>query len=324
MRGCSDRLNNMSVPSCPSRSAASPNTGQPHEAVRAARIAAGLSLRELARRIGVSPATLSAVENGRTGLSVERLNAVAAALGLTAAQLLGGTPAPARDGAAPPAAADVVDGSGDWRAFGPLGADPVLIAAIASFVDIGYHGTTVRALADRAGTSVPGLYHRYRDKQDLLVRILDLTMDELHWRVPAARAEGADPVHRVRLIVEALALFHTHRRELGFIGASEMRSLLPADRARIARSRREIQRYLDEEIESGRADGYFDVDDPQAAGRAIATMCTGIAQWFAERGPYTPEQIARQYADFAIALLTQGHRIGAGRRVGGPFPPALS
>ncbi|WP_280510543.1 helix-turn-helix domain-containing protein, partial [Nocardia farcinica] len=45
----------------------------PHEAIRAARRAAGLSLRELARRIEVSPATLSAVENGRTGLSVARL-----------------------------------------------------------------------------------------------------------------------------------------------------------------------------------------------------------------------------------------------------------
>src|SRR5690606_33326086 len=210
------------------------------------------------------PATLSAIENGRTGLSVERLNSVAATLGLTASRLLGdgGLAVPGR-GSAETAVESDRDAHSDWRAFGPLDADPVLIAAIASFVDIGYHGATVRALADRAGTSVPGLYHRYRDKQDLLVRILDLTMDELHWRVPAARAEGADPVHRVRLIVEALALFHTHRRELGFIGASEMRSLLPADRARIARSRREIQRYLDEEIESGRADGYFDVDDPQ-------------------------------------------------------------
>lgn len=291
--------------SVPSSSVSPPNTGPPHEAIRAARVAAGLSLRELARRIGVSPATLSGIETGRTGLSVERLNTVAAALGLTAAQLLGGahSSVSTRGGAATTGAERDGAPRRDWRAFGPLDADPVLIAAIASFVDIGYHGTTVRALADRAGTSVPGLYHRYRDKQDLLVRILDLTMDELHWRVPAARAEGADAVARVRLIVEALALFHTHRRELGFIGASEMRSLLPADRTRIARSRREIQRYLDEEIEAGRAAGDFDIDDPHAAGRAISTMCTGIAQWFAERGPYTPEQIALQYGDFALALL---------------------
>jgi len=330
---------NASVPNASSNAAASGARGSnavdglvsaalpPHEAIRAARVAAGLSLRELARRIEVSPATLSAIENGHTGLSVDRLNSVAAALGLTAPRLLdGGAPnVPGAESAAsghpwtasgraataaaatePADPAPAYGARPDWRVFGPLDADPVLTAAIASFVDIGYHGTTVRALADRAGTSVPGLYHRYRDKQDLLVRILDLTMDELHWRVPAARAEGEDAVTRVRLVVEALALFHTHRRELGFIGASEMRSLLPADRVRIARSRREIQRMLDEEIESGRATGHFGVDDPQAAGRAISTMCTGIAQWYSARGPSTPEQIATQYGDFALALLTPG------------------
>lgn len=268
----------------------------PHEAIRAARRAAGLSLRELARRIEVSPATLSAVENGRTGLSVARLARLAEALGVSPARLLGGPPAVAPGRPAPAE-------HGAWREFGPLDADPVLTAAIASFVDIGYHGTTVRALADRAGTSVPGLYHRYRDKQDLLVRILDLTMGELHWRVRAARAEGRDAVERVRLIVEALALFHSHRRELGFIGASEMRSLLPADRARIARSRTELQHLLDEEIEAGRAAGLITTPHPKAAGRAIATMCTGIAQWFRERGPATPEQIAAQYGEFALDLL---------------------
>lgn len=300
-----------------SSSEPSPNTGPPtavvprvaapNEAIRAARVAAGLSLRELARRIEVSPATLSAIENGRTGLSVERLNSVAAALGVSAPRLLDGSGADSRPRSVSSeraGRAGAVSARPDWRAFGPLAADPVLTAAIASFVDIGYHGTTVRALADRAGTSVPGLYHRYRDKQDLLVRILDLTMDELHWRVRAARAEGEDAVTRVRLVVEALALFHTHRRELGFIGASEMRSLLPADRTRIARSRRELQHILDEEIESGCATGDFAVDDPHAAGRAIATMCTGIAQWFAERGPYTPEQIATQYGRFALDLLS--------------------
>ncbi|NUS91329.1 MAG: TetR family transcriptional regulator, partial [Nocardia sp.] len=133
----------------------------PHEAIRAARREGGLSLREVARRIGVSPATLSALENGRTGLSVSRLTELAAALGVPARDLLGGS------GAVAPSGSDVRESAGarGWREFGPPGFDPVLTAAIALFVEIGYHGTTVRALARRAGTSVPGLYHHYRDKQ---------------------------------------------------------------------------------------------------------------------------------------------------------------
>ncbi|NUS91390.1 MAG: transcriptional regulator, partial [Nocardia sp.] len=154
-----------------------------------------------------------------------------------------------------------------------------------------------------AGTSVPGLYHHYRDKQEVLVRILDLTMDDLHWRVRAARAEGRDGVERVRSIVEALALFHTHRRELGFIGASEMRSLRPADRARIARSRSELQQILDEEIAAGTAAGALTTPNPRAAGRAIATMCSGISQWYREDGGASAEEIASQYGEFALDML---------------------
>ncbi|MBF6207767.1 TetR family transcriptional regulator [Streptomyces gardneri] len=273
----------------------------PHEAIRRARRAAGLSLREVARRLEVSPATLSAVETGKTGISLARLTRLSDVLGVPVTHLLGATSSAARPVTDRPGPGPGAPGG--WRVFAPLDVDPVLAAALASFVEIGYHGTTVRAVARRAGTSVPGLYHHYRDKHDLLVRILDLTMDELHWRVRAARAEGRDSVHRVRVIVEALALFHTHRRDLGFIGASEMRSLSPGERARIARSRRDIQAILDDAIAEAHAERRIRTTDTRAAGRAIATMCTAIPQWFRESGPATPEEVAARYGDFALGML---------------------
>ncbi len=272
-----------------------------HEAIRTARVAAGLSLRELARRVDVSPATLSAIENGKTGVSVDRLQVLAGALGTSAAHLLGQSRGKvarlertAESGAGAP---------GSWREFLPMPIDPVLSAAIDAFVETGYHGATMRSLAARAGMSVPGVYHHYRDKQDLLVRILDITMAELHWRVRAARDEGRTSVDRVGLIVEALALYHTHRRELAFIGASEMRSLEPGNRERIAQSRNELQRMLDHEIADAIAAGELSTRHPRDAGRAISTMCTSLPQWFRLDGPSTPEQVAREYAAFALDLL---------------------
>ncbi|MFD1814828.1 TetR family transcriptional regulator [Rhodococcus gannanensis] len=275
-------------------------------AIRAARAEAGLTVRDLARRLGVSPATVSAVENGRTGVSVDRIRDIADALGTTAARLLGEQvePAPRHD---PPRA--VTDTAVDrpagahWRDFPPLEIDAVLAAAIDAFVETGYHGATVRAVAQRAGMSVPGVYHHYRDKQALLVRALDITMDELHWRIRAARDEGAGTVERVALMVEALALYHTHRRELAFIGASEMRSIEEPDRTRITASRNEIQYLLDDGIDAAVRSGDLSTPHPRDAGRAIATMCTSLPQWFRADGPSTPEQIATEYAEFALDLL---------------------
>ena len=283
--------------------AGSPECGH---AIRTARRARGLTVRELARYLRVSAATVSAIENGKTGISVARLRECARALGVTPAQILAGTVP--RSAAVPQPSGGA---RGNWRSFPPLALDGVLRAAIDAFVETGYHGSTMRDLAARAKMSVPGIYHHYPDKQALLVAILDLTMSELHWRVAAARTGAETGLQEVRLIVEALALFHTHRQKLAFIGASEMRSLTAANRQRIADSRNQLQHILDAAIT--RASRQGDVrgvpGDRRIAGRAIATMCTSLPQWFNSAGPSTPEETAHAYADFAVALLTKQNGI---------------
>src|SRR5690242_19614951 len=167
--------------------------------VRSARVRAGVSLRQLASRVSVSPATLSAIENDKAGLSVDRLYLIANALGTSAAEMLQ-VPEPDR---VPQAPVDVSESGEDWRAFPALDLDPVLMAAISVFVRTGYHGATMRTIATAAHMSVPGVYHHYPSKQHLLVAVLDVAMTELHWRIPAAGAEGATPTERFSDMVEA-------------------------------------------------------------------------------------------------------------------------
>ncbi|KAF0845220.1 TetR family transcriptional regulator [Nocardia caishijiensis] len=278
-------------------------------AIRAARSSGGVSLRELASRVEVSPATISAIENGKTRVDVERLHAIAAALDIAVGELLerladsGGAQVRAAPVASSPS---VVRDGHSWRMFGPVRLDPVLWAAIEDFVEKGYHGSTMRSIALRARMSVPGVYHHYRSKQHLLVACLDVTMSELFARVGAAREEGDDPVARVAFMVEALALFHMHRRKLALIGASEMRSFEPSNRRRISALRNDLQHLIDDEIAEGVSLGVFTVGSPRHAGRAISTMCTSLSQWYRESGPTSPERIARDYARFALGLLGSG------------------
>src|SRR6478672_5902968 len=276
------------------------------ESVRRHRLLHGLTLRELAGRIGVSPATLSAIENDRTGISVERLHRIAAALDVPAAALVSDAePTLAHPAPATPAPPTVEVATGHWRDFAPLPIDGVLAGAIRAFVAIGYHGASMRSIAELAHMSVPGVYHHYASKQDLLVRVFDLTMTDLIWRVEQARDEGTEPVARVALFVEALALYHARRNDLAFIGASEMRSLEPESYRRIARLRTHVQELLDHLIADAIAQRRLDVSHAADAGKAIATMCTSLAQWFHPDGPTTPEQIAKEYSRFALGLL--GH-----------------
>lgn len=281
--------------------------------VRAGRTAMGLTLRELAIRLHVSPATMSALENGKTGIGLTRLQQIAGVLGLSVSDLLrerqeppGGAVPAARRGAR-----STVDG--DWRAYGPLQLDPVLAAALAAIRDKGYHGCTVREIAERADLSVPGIYHHYRSKQDMLVALLDLTMEDLLRRSLAARDAGATAAERFALIIESVALYHSNRPELAFLGASEMRSLLPHSRTRIAALRRDQQQMVDDEVNAAIADGTFTTARHHDASRAVVTMCTALPQWFDPNGPASPQDIATLYVGFALDLMGAAHSVARDR-----------
>lgn len=264
--------------------------------IRLARGERGITLRELAYQLGVSPATMSAVENGRTGISALRLIEVASILDISTADLL--APADAVDAGSCPAAT-----STDWRFYEPLALDAPMTAALEAFLEVGYHGATMRDIASRAGLSVPGVYHHYASKQEMLVTIFDTAVRDLTWRCERVRAEVDDCVSRFRLLVENLALFHTHRRELAFVGASEMRSLEEPGRSRIMAGRSNIQHILDTEVQRGCEQGVFAVDDPREAARAVVTMCTGLTQWYSPAGTASAEEVARRYVEYALGLV---------------------
>ncbi|MGE0218062.1 TetR family transcriptional regulator [Mycolicibacterium sp.] len=265
--------------------------------IRALRGERGWSMRTLAGRLGVSPGTVCAIENGTTGVSVARLAELAEVFGMTPADLL--QPNRVTHPAAP---MNSTPGT-HWRAFTPLDIDAVTAAAIAAFVDTGYHGSTMRAIAHRAGISLAGVYHYYPSKQLMLVTVLDLTMDDLEWRCQAAVAAGHTPLARLRSLVEALSLFHTLRADLAFIGSSEMRSLEEPDRSRIAARRSGIQHMVDREILAAVDTGAARCPKPLETGRAIATMCTSLPQWFDTAGPTSAVDIAAEYAALALRMI---------------------
>ncbi|HEV7725929.1 MAG: Transcriptional regulator, TetR family [Modestobacter sp.] len=267
--------------------------------LRAARRSAGLTLREAAQALGVSAATWSAIENGHTGIGESRLDAAARLFG-TDPDSLGAPAVVPADPATP--TADLT-----WRDYPPLRLAPPLAGALEAFVELGYHGASIRDIAARANLSVPGIYHHWPTKQHLLVALLDLAMADLLRRASAARAEGDGPVERYSRLVECLALFHTHRRELGFIGASEMRSVAEPDRTRIAAARQVVQSMVDEEIAEGCRRALMTTPLPREAARAVVTMCTALPQWWSPGGPSGPEVVARQYVDFALGVVRLAH-----------------
>lgn len=279
--------------------------------IRRARNDQRVTLRDLAADLGVSPSTMSAVENGHTSVSAVRLTEIASVLHVPVEILLAdghdsGEPSRHGDTAQP------VRKQRDWRVFEAAPFDAPLQAALEAFMEIGYHGATMRDIARRAGLSVPGIYHHYASKQDMLVAILNHSIEDLLWRYEAAVAEADDTLGRFTQAVECLVLFHTRRRDWGFLGRSEQRSL-EGDAAVQAREKRVFAEHsLINLVEEGRNAGIFATESSGVAGRAVILMCVGTVYWFREDGDDAPEDIARQYVHLALKMVEyQGPHLGS-------------
>jgi AcrR family transcriptional regulator len=192
----------------------------------------------------------------------------------------------------------------DWRSYDrDYGLPGVLDAALSAFVEFGYHGTSVRTIAARADLSVPGLYHHYRSKADLLALLLDQSGEEVLRRAREALAEAPDdPKARLSYLIENIVLYVGHRQRLAHL-AREMRCLDAARFKHHVTLRDQLENMVLDQVMAGQESSGFVVEDPWGATRAILVLCRGVADWYSPGGRQTPEEIAVQYTRFAFAIL---------------------
>lgn len=194
--------------------------------------------------------------------------------------------------------------SGGWRDFGAPELPVPLAAALETFAEHGYHGTSVREIASRANLSVPGLYHHYPSKQSLLQGLLERTMIDLLTRSEQAVAEaGGDPVARFDAVVESLLRFHMYRQAQAFVGSTEIRSLDAAYKPTYVGHRDRQQRMVDDIVFAGVESGDFATKYPKDAARAVSTMCVGVSTWFNVDGPVAADELIRRNLHMARCLV---------------------
>ena len=190
----------------------------------------------------------------------------------------------------------------NWRTYEPLTLPPALSAALECFVELGYHGTSVRAWADKAGMSVQGLYYHLPSKQSALVKLLERGLDELTERQIAALEEARnDPRSRFENQVENVIRFSVHRHQYSRL-VREIHSLDDMARRQHLEQRSYLERTLAEDINRGVADGVFHVESPSSAARAVLVMCRGIATWI-NPASAANETLVREYVDYSLRIV---------------------
>ncbi|MFI8086775.1 TetR/AcrR family transcriptional regulator [Streptomyces sp. NPDC086080] len=200
-----------------------------------------------------------------------------------------------------------------WGEVTPDAARRLLLAAVEAFAERGYHATTTRDIAGRAGMSPAALYIHYKTKEELLHRISRIGHEKaVEILRTAARAEGT-PAERLADAVSSFVRWHAGGRTTARVVQYELDSLGPDARAEIVGLRRQVDAEVRGIIEEGVRSGDFDVTDVPGTTLAVLSLCIDVARWFNVDGPRTPEQVGELYADLVLRMVG-ARRAGAAQK----------
>ncbi|ANS31887.1 transcriptional regulator (plasmid) [Rhodococcus opacus] len=179
----------------------------------------------------------------------------------------------------------------------------LLEAATTAFAEKGFKGTTTRDIASAAGMSPAALYVHHKSKEELLYLISRSGHDRILRLMQEANASSEAPTATLHRVIHDFAIDHARGPAAARITNYEMSSLTPEHLAEIRDIRRRTEHELHKLVEAGVAAGDFDTPDPRMATVALLSLGIDIARWYRDGGRWSPEYIAKRYADMALRIV---------------------
>ncbi|MFF2509848.1 TetR/AcrR family transcriptional regulator [Streptomyces sp. NPDC058086] len=190
-----------------------------------------------------------------------------------------------------------------WAEVTPDAARRLLVAAVEAFAERGYHATTTRDIAGRAGMSPAALYIHYKTKEELLHRISRIGHDKALDIVRGAAQGGGSAAERLTDAVRSFVRWHAGQHTTARVVQYELEALGTEARAEIVALRRQTDAAVRGIIEDGVAAGDFDVPDVPGTTLAVLSLCIDVARWFNVNGPRTPDEVGTLYADLVLRMV---------------------
>jgi len=127
----------------------------------------------------------------------------------------------------------------------------IIDAAAGLFGKHGYHGASMRAIAEVAGVSIGAIYHHYPSKQDVFIAIFRREFERRRGVIEALRTRDLCPETLVREIARVhFAMLEDHRDSVGLL-VQALPASMAGLRSRLLALEREFAGYLAELLEEG-------------------------------------------------------------------------
>ena len=177
-------------------------------------------------------------------------------------------------------------------------------AAADAFAAKGFHATTTRDIASRAGLSPAGVYVHFASKEDLLFQLSREGHVAARDMLVAAAGASASPTEALRSIMRVFSQWHAEHFRVARIVQYEFQNLTPEHREAVLGLRKDIDGVVRDVLTQGVAAGEFTVTDVRDTALALLSMAVDVARWYDPEIKRTPEAIGLTYGELGLRLVT--------------------
>ena len=182
--------------------------------------------------------------------------------------------------------------------------EEVYTKAAMLFRQYGYLNTPLIAIGKELNIQKASLYYYIKDKETLLFKILNRTMDIMLEKVGNLPIQDLAPDEKLKSIIYAHIINASRYLNEFSVLLQDTKHLRPDLKKIVLSKRKKYEKIFLDIIEEGISKKIFVRQDPKMLVYLILGSCNWIYQWYSLRGPKTPEQIARIFSDvFLNGLL---------------------
>lgn len=181
----------------------------------------------------------------------------------------------------------------------------ILEAGLESFAVLGYHGTSIRAIAASADMQSASLYAHFPAKEDILDRLVRIGSETHNEALTTALvATDGGPAAQIRALVKAHVAMHAQYSLLAVVTNVELRHLSDANRSVAEEIRGRSLDLLVRVVNRGIDAGTFTVAHEPSTIAAIAGLGLNTALWYPRSAvDLSPGELGEASADLALRML---------------------
>lgn len=179
----------------------------------------------------------------------------------------------------------------------------LLAAAVDGFGDRGYHATTTRHIAERAGMSPAGMYIHFRSKQEVLYELTRRGHASVLETVEETLAGDAPPEVQVRRFVEAFTSWFAWNHRAARIQQYGLHALAREHYDEIRQIRARFGHMLTQELRRGIRSGTFRITDVDTTVLAILSLGIDVARWYRPGIDPEPKELGVRYGKLVLRMV---------------------